>query len=1505
MQKRTLSSRWQGLFEALGFGRRQQRKSVPSLKRHALHFEPLEDRHLLSVLCWDPQHSGGANLGGSGTWTNGGSTALWYNPATQTDVVWNNANGDTAVFQGAAGAVTVDSAVTASGIGFETAGYALSGGTITLTQNTNSGWTDGEIRGNAEFDTVADLDTIDAVLGGSVGLTKTGGGVVLLTGANTYSGGTYVNEGAVGTMGSDTAFGTGTIYLNGGTLAGGQATLSNPIVVDSSSSAVAPVGMLTLAGDISGSGRIYCTNIPYNGISDDVLQLAGHNGGFTGTFDQWEDSDNGTVTTQFVSPSAGSSQAAWVIESGTLANNIDANVSASPTIELGSLAGSGTLRNMVADSAVTYQIGGNNQSTEFDGIIADGADSSGPVALTKLGTGGLMLTGENTYSGATAVENGTLVVAYGDDRLPIGTVVTLGDDQGDSGVLQLGDGSTSYNQTLAGLYTSGDGSGNRVVGGGTNLATLTLNLDSGGGAPILFEGILGGEGQNENSLALVKTGQDTLVLDGENTFGGGTTIDGGGLGTLGNDTAFGTGSIYLTGGTFGGTGTLANAIVVENDSTIVPLGTLTLAGDISGSGTIYCNNISYPGISENVLKLAGHNGGFTGTFDQWEYSDNGTITTQFVSPSADSSQAAWVIESGVLANNIDPLVSASPTIALGSLSGSGTLSNMVANSAVTYQIGGNNQSTEFDGVIEDGADGSGTVALTKLGTGTLILTGANAYSGDTFIEHGTLVVAGGDDRLPMGTTVTLGNAANDTSGILQLGDGTTSCNQTLAALTNEAGSQYDVTGNRVVGCGNGVATLTLNVAAGAVYEFDGVLGGTGTGQNNLALTMMGPGTEKLGAVNSYSSGTTLSAGVLQVWCSKALGSGSVTVTGGTLQNLAPTSYYVDPASLGGTPSDTNAGTINSPLATLAAAYRRAKPGDTIIMRGGTYTLANLGWYPITGAPGLPLTIEAAPGEQPIIDAAEWETWQQDSNGYWYVNLPANSRVLDRPTVEIRNGAAATEIDGDPVNGGPPTAFTQPDSRLYQNGQLAFDLTWYDTANHRLWFRSNEVQPINTQDAVDTQCGVVSPSGSQPFAFDGASWLVIKGIQIQNGYIGIHMTDGDHETVEDCRITNMYTQGILLYNSSYNEVSYNYVDAVGGQLSDRGREWLYDDLYLYGDGDLVHDNFFGRAYSGASAGVESINNTAPSVFTNNVLYGGESFGVATNGSDEIFTNNVIISPETLWRGSPPASSFTDGKHFGFDVVQPGAASDMILSGNYIEGAYTGVGYESFGSTFSGQTVPGWVLASNTIVGGRWDVGFGRPPAEMGSNQWGGDLIFSVPGQPEIDYDAFLVWARDPSRGFESLSAAMTTSLIDPTGFDAQLDAGLSLAQAMAIFRTYAAAKVDGFAGVPASTLGGTSTPNINGTTPLAINDAWIVSPGTTLVVDAAHGVLTNDSDSDNYSLTAALVSQPKYGQLTLNADGSFSYTPYANVSGSDEFTYMASDGLGGTVIATVVLSIPLS
>ncbi len=90
-------------------------------------------------------------------------------------------------------------------------------------------------------------------------------------------------------------------------------------------------------------------------------------------------------------------------------------------------------------------------------------------------------------------------------------------------------------------------------------------------------------------------------------------------------------------------------------------------------------------------------------------------------------------------------------------------------------------------------------------------------------------------------------------------------------------------------------------------------------------------------------------------------------------------------------------------------------------------------------------------------------------------------------------------------------------------------------------------------------------------------------------------------------------------------------------------------------------------------------------------------------------------------------------------------------------------------------------------------------------------------------------------------------------------------------------------------------------PVAKDDDYSVNENATLTV-AADGVLINDTDADNDSLTAILVSDVSNGALTLNADGSFVYVPTAGYSGSDSFTYVANDGFVNSTAATVSITV---
>jgi hypothetical protein len=97
-----------------------------------------------------------------------------------------------------------------------------------------------------------------------------------------------------------------------------------------------------------------------------------------------------------------------------------------------------------------------------------------------------------------------------------------------------------------------------------------------------------------------------------------------------------------------------------------------------------------------------------------------------------------------------------------------------------------------------------------------------------------------------------------------------------------------------------------------------------------------------------------------------------------------------------------------------------------------------------------------------------------------------------------------------------------------------------------------------------------------------------------------------------------------------------------------------------------------------------------------------------------------------------------------------------------------------------------------------------------------------------------------------------------------------------------------------------------TAPTAANDSYGTTAGTKLVVAAGAGVLANDGDADGDALSAILVSGPSHGSLTLNSNGSFSFTPTAGFTGTDSFTYKVNDGSTDSGVATATITVdPLS
>ncbi len=192
-------------------------------------------------LVWDSDGASGGTTGGTGTWDT--STALWDNAGSMED--WINAF-NIAYFGGTAGVVTVASTVQAGGLVFNTTGYRLTGGTITLAAPT------GATSSTIQVDALSSA-TVESILAGNSGLTKTGNGTLVLTNnANSYTGDTVINAGSLvisnqGQLGVSSTV----ISVNGIAGTGNPGYTGGQLVVNG----VSATGPVTMTREISISGR--------------------------------------------------------------------------------------------------------------------------------------------------------------------------------------------------------------------------------------------------------------------------------------------------------------------------------------------------------------------------------------------------------------------------------------------------------------------------------------------------------------------------------------------------------------------------------------------------------------------------------------------------------------------------------------------------------------------------------------------------------------------------------------------------------------------------------------------------------------------------------------------------------------------------------------------------------------------------------------------------------------------------------------------------------------------------------------------------------------------------------------------------------------------------------------------------------------------------------------------------------------------------------------------------
>jgi autotransporter-associated beta strand protein len=784
------------------------------------------------------------------TWNNGAANLQWDTTSLNwSGSTWTNAITNSATFGATGvGTVTLSSAITNNGITFNTNGYIITGNTLTL------GGTTPTITANSNA-------AINSVIAGAAGLTKAGAGTLTLGATNTYTGASAVTAGtlAVGNVtlanGSTNTVAAGAAISSAGTLkmnAYGSAQLT----------AVSGAGVLRLTAtgnsasspDISFNpndtdnstanyGNTISSTVDLGTSQRYIFGKSNHNG-----VDQYAAS--GKAECMFTGAITNSGGLTFIAQDNYAGSNpIEvpfylgaANTFTGPVeIQRGSVylgnaaalvqtnilrfnpgnatnnarfylygnnavvadlqsAGTGTnaIANSPASSATTSQVGPatltvfQNNPYTFTGSIVDflaeypKAGALTPtLSLVKNGAATLTLAGNNTYTGPTTIS---------------------------AGALQIGG-------------TLGNGAYSALI---TNNAILAFNSS---GNQTLSGAIFG-------TGALTKTNTGTLTLSGTNTFSGGTALNGGSI-SIANGSALGTGTLNV-GLTASGTLTIANTNpvtvnnnlvlpapgsavtfnIVKNSSTKSTGTQLTLAGTISGgnaSTTLFLNSSTS---SDNTTTYL-----FTGTntFQVNEINLNrGSIVV--ANPASLGNPANLVYLDG---NN---------NSTLGDLR---FAASMTFPNPIQFVSGGSSYvGTDTNNVLLTGAVSGAN--LYKLGSGTLTLSAANTYSGNTTVSAGTLALSG-SATIASTPLITLAGSTLDVSALASpfvLGG-----SQTLQGSGNVTGDFQDSGGSIFTPGGTtNVGTLhfggNLTLAGADTLNFD--LGKTPTsvgGTNNDLITV--------------------------------------------------------------------------------------------------------------------------------------------------------------------------------------------------------------------------------------------------------------------------------------------------------------------------------------------------------------------------------------------------------------------------------------------------------------------------------------------------------------------------------------------------------------------------------------------------------------------------------------------------------------------------------------------
>lgn len=732
-------------------------------------------------------------------------------------------------------------------LGHFSSNVVFDGGTLQLSANVTTSRAVTLLVGGGTIDTNGSNLNWGGSITGAGELTKIGSNTLTLSSAASYSGGTTISNGTLAiaandmlpTSGAVSVGGSGVLSLGGfnqtiGDLTGaGSVTLgSGTLTVDKNSGSSTFGGIISGTGIFTkdGAGTLFLSNSnTYSGgtvVNGGVLALSS--------------SDDRLLTTGYLT-----------VNSGGVFDLNDLNQ------VVGRLSGSGSITLGTGDLTVNETAG----TSAFSGIISE----TGTVRME--GSGILVLSGNNSYSGGTYLNNGTVQIFQ-----DVAPTTNLGNLSGvlnfSSGILQFGASSSSARpvsiDALGGTIDtnsfdwtwSGDISGNgKLTKAGTGTLTLAGNNSYLGGTDVAFGTLRGDTNSLQGDIAVIDT--NNSIVDFDQNFDG---VYAGQISGNGRLFKNGTGTVTLTGASshrlsrvLGGRlqiDTADDRLPTGGTLRVEPGGTFDLndynqtVGSLSGSGSV---TLGTGTLTTNITSGSSTFSGVISETGNVVKTGGGTM----IFSGTNTYEGGTQINGGILqvANNSN----------LGDATGplgfnGGTLEitgNFSANRVMTVSAGNGTIDTNAN-TLTLSATSSGDGSITKQGAGVLIYTGSNGYTGGTYIQEGTVQLSGGNNRLSV-------------LGLVDVSTGATfDVNSTQQTISDLSGS-----GSVTLGSG----TLTINKTTGST-DFTGDISGLGN------IEKSGAGTTILSAHNTYAGTTTVTGGTLVL---SGNGLGSATVGPGTLR----------------------------------------------------------------------------------------------------------------------------------------------------------------------------------------------------------------------------------------------------------------------------------------------------------------------------------------------------------------------------------------------------------------------------------------------------------------------------------------------------------------------------------------------------------------------------------------------------------------------------------------------